>query len=73
MSTTFDIFPSIHRLPTFREVLDRTTYEYHGFLKSVGVDSKPIILINILTKEGNKVVPHNESDAFSWGDDCYAW
>ncbi|MGV6853079.1 MAG: hypothetical protein ACWA5R_13000 [bacterium] len=73
MSTTFDIYPGEAGIPTFKEVFERCTKEYHSYLKDVGIQRKPQIEAQILTNEGNKKVIFNINDPFKWDEDHYLW
>ncbi len=73
MSTTFDIYPSDSKIPSFKDVLHEVTSEYHTFLSDVGLKYKPEIEIRILTKSGDKEIGYSHADSFKWSDDHYLW
>ena len=73
MSTTFDIYPSNDRIPTFDEVLKRTTSEYHDFLAEINIQCKPKILAKILNLESNIAKEYKLNDPFYWTDESYLW
>lgn len=73
MSTTFDVYPRSKQLPTFTELLEKSTAELHRFLASVGVEARPPIHLRLQRCEDHAHVPFSLMDKMSWADDVYAW
>jgi hypothetical protein len=73
MSTSFNIYPGETNIPTFREVFEACTKEFHTYLNDVGIGTQPTIEARILTKKGNKEISFHLNDLFKWEDDQYLW
>lgn len=73
MSTTFDVFPGTGSIPTFQQLLDRSTTELHRFLSSVDIDFRPPIHVRVQYKDGDQPVPIDLQSPLTWRDDTYAW
>ena len=73
MSTTFDVYPSTSSIPTFRQLLDRSTTELHRFLASVDVDARPSIHVRVQYQDDDQPVPLDPQSPLTWPDDTYAW
>lgn len=73
MSTTFDVFPSTNIMPTFRQLLDRSTVELHRFLSSHKINSRPQIDVRIQRKDNDLPIPFDLNSQLSWPDETYAW
>lgn len=73
MSTTFEVFPSTESIPTFQQLLDRSTTELHRFLSSVNIDARPSIHVRVQSKDGDQPIPLDLQSRLTWPDDTYAW
>jgi hypothetical protein len=73
MSTTFNVFPSSELIPTFQQLLDRSTTELHRFLSSIDVDARPSIHVRVQNKEGDQAIPLDLHSPVTWPDETYAW
>ena len=73
MSTTFDVYPGLASIPTFANLLERSTAELHRFLESVDIQARPQIRVQLLRKENNAALVFELDDPAQWGKDVYAW
>jgi hypothetical protein len=73
MSTTFNIFPKLPVIPTFRQVVDIATARLQQYLSSYGIDSKYNIAVMLRSKEPDIEQPTNLDSPARWDDDLYAW
>jgi hypothetical protein len=73
MSTTFDVYPGTRAIPTFQQLLDRSTAELHRFLASIGIDARPLIHVRVQTEGGDEPVPIDLHVPLTWHRESYAW
>jgi hypothetical protein len=73
MSTTFDVYPRTKQLPSFAEIIDRSTAELHRFLDSVGIRARPPIHMRLQRCGDHAQVPLSLDDPARWTRDTYAW
>src|SRR5262249_41052293 len=73
MSTTFDVYPIKPELPTFAAILERSTFELHRFLESVGLRERPRIHVRLQRKKDHSHQLFDLNDEARWADDTYAW
>ncbi len=73
MSTTFDVYPRKRELPTFAAILDRSTFELHRFLDSVGIQARPRVHVRLQRNTDHSHLPFDLSNEARWGRDVYAW
>lgn len=73
MSKTFDVYPRIRRLPSFGELIERSTMELHRFLDSVGIPARPRIHVRLQSHDDHAHLPLALRDPLSWKPSTYAW
>jgi hypothetical protein len=73
MSTTFEVYPRTRELPTFAELLDRSTKELHAFLDSVGVSARPRIDVRLQRRSDHAHQAFALGDPLRWDAEMYAW
>lgn len=73
MSTTFDVYPGAREIPSFQQLLDRSTAELHRFLASVGIDARPLIRASVQNKDRDELVPFDPHAPLMWSDKNYVW
>ena len=73
MSTTFEVYPRTRELPTFAELVDRSTKELHAFLDSVGVGARPRIEVRLMRRFDHAHQAFALRDPLRWDPETYAW
>jgi hypothetical protein len=73
MSTTFEVYPGIPEIPTFRAIIERSTMELHRFLESIHLTARPPIEVHLQACEDNRRLPLFLDQQAVWGRDAYAW
>lgn len=73
MSTTFDVYPGTHELPTFATLLERSSKELHAFLHSIGIAKRPAIHVKLKRCEGDGDIPFSTKYPLRWNENTYAW
>ena len=73
MSTVFEVYPHESTIPSFCELLQRSTQELHQFLNSIGIADRPEISVRLLKCHTHDPVPFSVQDAMRWAPDTYAW
>jgi hypothetical protein len=73
MSTTFNVYPKLPAIPTFRQILELSEARLEQFLLSYGIDAKYSIEVKLRSKEPDVEQPTNLISPASWADDLYAW
>jgi hypothetical protein len=73
MSTTFEVFPQLPLIPTFRQIVDLSTTRLHQYLSSYGIDSKYRTAVTLRRKDPDAEQPTDLASPASWTDDLYAW
>ena len=73
MSTTFNVFPNLPVIPTFRQIVDISTARLHQYLISYGIDPKYNIAVMLRSKEPDVEQPTDLDSPALWADDLYAW
>jgi len=73
MSTTFNIYPGNSTIPTFKDVLEACTNQFHLYLEKVGIQRQPELEVRVFTSKGNNEVTVNINEPFKWEEDQYIW
>lgn len=79
MSTEFDVFPTIPRIPTFGEVLERTQTHLFSFLRDYGVREVPVLCMANVNFNGLLDGPSpfdraaRMDEPFWWSPSHYGW
>jgi hypothetical protein len=73
MSTTFEVYPRVRELPTFRAITEVSDAQLHRFLGSVGIRARPSIHLRLQSFKDNEHIPFSMDDPAKWGKDVYAW
>ncbi len=73
MSTTFEVYPATHELPTFAALIDATLPRLHKRLARNGIDARPQIDVRIQKNRNHKHVAFDLSDPCKWPGTTYAW
>jgi hypothetical protein len=73
VSTTFTVHPCEHCVPTFSEILDRSTQELHRFLESVDIKARPPVHLRLQRGSDNGHTPFDLRDEARWDKSVYAW
>src|SRR4051812_7815405 len=74
MSTTFEVFPTTDRIPSFRQLLDVATVHLRDFLRSYGITQPAPLAVTLRRKEPDApILPFDPAGPAWWPDDCYAW
>jgi hypothetical protein len=73
VSTTFDVYPGTRNLPTFRQLLQRSSMELHRFLESVGVAACPQIQGRLQRNTDHEPLTLDLEGPLPWDADTYAW
>lgn len=73
MSTTFDVYPGEEAIPSFAQLLERSTWELHRFLESVQIPGRPLIQVALKRCRDDSDLPLSVSQPFQWTDEAYVW
>jgi len=68
MSTTIDIFPVATLDITFGQVLELSQKNVNAFLKSIGINKKVVLEVNLYGNYGKKI-DFQMTDKFAWKDE----
>jgi hypothetical protein len=72
-TTTFDVYPGTASIPTFQQLLDRSTTHLHRFLVSVGVAARPAIHARLHIGRDEERFRLDLQTPLRWPEDTYAW
>jgi hypothetical protein len=74
MSTVFEVFPSVNQVPTFSEVLSRSSRHVNAFLRECGIHTFVKLSAGMRSNnEESRVLPINLDGPCWWPEDQYAW
>ncbi|WP_425800786.1 hypothetical protein ACHOLT_11635 [Desulfitobacterium sp. Sab5] len=73
MSTTFDVLPGSHYIPTFEEIVELSSSYLNSFLRSIGLKKDIGLRVN-LHKSDESIINNNVQPLEAkWDSDYYAW
>lgn len=73
ISTTFDIYPSINRIPSFGELLDLANAKLKDYLNSINIFCEIKMTAQLHKKDESIIYDSVIEKILSWDDDYYAW
>jgi len=73
MSTTFDVYPRLSKIPSFRELLDLSSTRLNEFLANHDIKKKPVIEVALLSNDKHAPESFDMDSPAKWSLDCYAW
>ena len=73
MSTTFDVYPKISKIPSFRELLDLSSVRLNEYLIDHGINAQPTINVALQSNRNHKPRPFDLNSPAMWSDSEYAW
>ncbi len=73
MSTTFEIYPQTHAIPTFGQVLDLTASEIHRRLAQLQIHRDIRLTSTIRSVDENSIVIPSRGEKFLWPHNIYLW
>src|SRR2546423_15457634 len=73
MSTTFEVYPKLARIPSFAALLDLSTHRLHGFLREFNIPAAPSVTVELRAMQPDTVLPLDLGAPLRWPDDAYAW
>jgi hypothetical protein len=73
MSTTFEVYPSSLKPPSFRDVQELAQVELWRFLERRDLQSKPVIRAVVLQNETHEPRAFDPDGPAVWPQDSYAW
>jgi hypothetical protein len=73
MSTTFDVLPCKDYIPTFSEIIELADSHINTFLRSIGINEKIDLMVNIHKNDEGYVNNQVLSERAQWAEDSYAW
>lgn len=73
ISTSFEIYPTINRIPTFGEILDIANVKLKGFLNNINVFDDIKLSVLLHTKDGKLTSSSIIDKNFKLDENSYAW
>jgi hypothetical protein len=73
MSTTFDVYPKLSKIPSFRELLDLSSARLAEYLIDHGINAQPTINVALQSNRDHKPRPFDLNSPAMWSDVEYAW
>jgi hypothetical protein len=73
MSTTFDVFPKLSKITSFRDLLDLSTARLSEYLIDHGINAQPTINVALQSNRNHKPRPFDLNSPAVWRDSEYAW
>ncbi len=72
MSTTFVVYPTVDKIPTFAELLELADEHLKAFLREVGQPNEIRLSVG-MRDNGNRIVSMSLADTAWWSPENYAW
>ncbi len=73
MSTTFDVYPKLSKIPSFQEILDLSSARLSEYLIDHGISAQPKIDVVLLSRRRDQPKPFDLNSPARWGASEYAW
>jgi hypothetical protein len=73
VSTIFEVYPKLARVPSFAEVLDLSTRRLRAFLRECGIAATPAITVELRAMQPDIALPLDLAAPLRWPADAYAW
>ena len=73
MSTTFNVYPKLSKIPLFRELLELSSARLAEYLIDHGISAQPAIRVALLSKSDDEPKPFDLNSPAMWRDSEYAW
>ena len=73
MSTTFEVYPGINKMPSFCQVLELSNTRLKEFLTSIGINVDVAINVELRECHTNKLLDLDFEKPFIFEDNSYAW
>src|SRR5437667_11107094 len=73
MSTTFEVYPRTKVVPTFAQLIERSTRELHRFLDDYAIAARPKIQLRLQACTDHAHIPFSLDGPARWSKETYAW
>lgn len=73
MSVYFNVIPIKTKNITFKQVINEAEEKINNCLKSVGINDKVELIVNIRDKDEKYIRELKGTELFTWNDSEYAW
>src|SRR5262249_49245041 len=73
MSTTFEVFPRLSKIPSFRELLELSGARLSEYLIDHGISAHPVINVDLLSISGHEPRLFDQNSLATWSESEYAW
>ncbi len=73
MSTSFDVYPGKHYIPSFAELLDISNQRINNFLINLGILRSIMVDVEVHNNKDYPLIKFNMNDKLIWNEDSYAW